>query len=100
MPRRIGAIPSDTNFSWQWAFRNVGQIVNGKTGSTGADIGADAAWDVTKGSTANVVVVLDTGVDYTHTDLAANIWSAPTSFSVTVNGLTITCASGTPRCLA
>src|SRR6185369_5814733 len=30
-----------------------------------------------------------------HPDLAANMWSAPGSFQVTVGGVTVTCAAGT-----
>ena len=32
------------------------------------------AWKVTKGSPDMIVAVIDTGVDYTHADLVANIW--------------------------
>jgi len=42
-----------------------------------------------------VVGVVDTGVNYSHPDLAANIWSAPTSFTVTIGGVSITCAQWT-----
>jgi subtilisin family serine protease len=56
-------------------------------------ISAPAAWDVTKGSTENVVGVVDTGINYNHPDLADNVWTAPQGFSVTVAG--VTCGAGT-----
>jgi subtilisin family serine protease len=90
------AIPSDSKFAKLWAFRNTGQVVNeGRPGLAGADIHAVSAWDLTTGSRANVVAVLDTGVDYTHPDLVSNIWSAPASFTVTVGGVAVHCGAGT-----
>ena len=41
------------------------------------------------------MAVIDTGVDYNHPDLAANMWSAPSAFSVTIGGIQIDCAAGT-----
>jgi subtilisin family serine protease len=88
-------IPNDTNFPLLWGLQNIGQSVNGSAGVPGADIAAPAAWNVTTGSRASVVAVVDTGVDYTHPDLSGNMWSAPTAFSVVIGGRTITCAAGT-----
>jgi uncharacterized repeat protein (TIGR01451 family) len=69
--------PNDPSYSQLWGLKNTGQVINGSTGTAGSDIRAESAWGVTKGSAAIIVGVVDTGVDYTHTDLAANIWSNP-----------------------
>ena len=66
-------VPNDPLFSRLYALHNTGQT----GGTVGADIGATAAWNVTTGSQAVVVGVIDTGIDYTHPDLAANIWTNP-----------------------
>jgi len=70
-------VPNDPLFPQQWNMQNTGQ--NG--GTPGADIHATQAWNLTTGSANVVVAVIDTGVDYTHPDLAANIWTAPSAFT-------------------
>jgi subtilisin family serine protease len=78
-PEQIGAesvtgSPNDPRFSEQWALANTGQTDGGVAG---ADIDALSAWSMKTGSDSIVVAVIDTGVDYTHPDLAANIWTNP-----------------------
>ncbi|HET9177359.1 MAG TPA: putative Ig domain-containing protein [Terriglobia bacterium] len=69
--------PNDTSFGLQWALQNTGQNVNGVTGTSGADERAMAAWGVTTGTNSVVVVILDTGVQYSHPDLQVNMWNNP-----------------------
>jgi len=66
-------VPADPQFSEQWALANNGQ----RGGKEGADISALRAWAITTGDDDVVIAVLDSGVDYTHPDLANNIWSRP-----------------------
>ena len=63
-------IPSDLYFRDQWALRNTGQYAYG---TAGADIKASEAWRVSTGSYDITIAVLDTGVDYNHSDLASNM---------------------------
>jgi len=88
--------PSDPLYPQLWALKNTGQSVNGAAaGTAGADMKAADAWSVTVGSASNVVAIVDTGIDYTHGDLAPNMWSAPSAFTVTIGGVAITCEAGT-----
>lgn len=72
-------VPADPDFWRQWGLQNTGQVYLNNTtpGTPGADIKAVTAWDIITGGRETPVVVLDTGVDYTHPDLAANIWTDP-----------------------
>ncbi len=91
----LADVPNDPRFSELWALQNTGYTNSAGAGTPGADVGAVSAWDVSKGSRDNVVAVVDTGIDYTHPDLAANMWSAPAPFTVNIGGQIIRCEAGT-----
>jgi subtilisin family serine protease len=71
---RLLANPNDSSFGNLWGLHNVGQSVETVTGTSDADIDAPEAWDLTQGSDAVTVAVVDSGIDYSHPDLEANIW--------------------------
>jgi subtilisin family serine protease len=71
--RYIDNAPSDPRFGELWGLNNTGQT----GGTPDADIDAPEAWETYTGSTEIVVGVIDTGIDYDHEDLAANIWGNP-----------------------
>jgi subtilisin family serine protease len=96
-PGTVAAMPNDPYFSLQWGDSNRGQAIRAQDseevlgarvrGMPHADDRALAAWEVTTGSSSIVIGEADTGVEYGHPDLAANIWTNPGG----VGG----CASGT-----
>lgn len=69
----LDLIPDDPMFSDLWGLHNTGQ----SGGTADADIDAPEAWDIITGSSEVVVGVMDSGVDYTHPDLAGNMWVNP-----------------------
>jgi thermitase len=71
--------PNDPEFPLLWGLQNTGQAPF--YGKSGTDIKATTAWSKTTGSSGTVIAVIDTGVDYTHPDLAANIWKNPGEIS-------------------
>jgi subtilisin family serine protease len=78
----LAALPNDPRFGELWGLKNTGQTIGGTLGTPGADISAERAWDLTKGSKSVVVGIVDTGISYNHEDLAANVWTNTTA----VNG--------------
>jgi subtilisin family serine protease len=73
----LRAAPNDPSLQQLWGLDNFGQTVNWTAGTPDADIDAVEAWSVSTGSPDVVVAVIDTGVDLSHPDLAANIWVNP-----------------------
>lgn len=57
---QVQATPNDPTYSQQYGLPRIA---------------APAAWDRATGTGQTVVAVIDTGVDYNHPDLAANIWT-------------------------
>ena len=56
------SVPNDPDFPQQWGL---------------AKIDAEKTWDIIQGNSNVVVAILDTGIQYTHPDLGANIWTNP-----------------------
>jgi len=60
-------IPNDPYFEQQWALHQ----------ESDCDIDAPEAWDIETGNSNVTIAIIDSGIDYNHSDLAANIWHDP-----------------------
>ena len=58
----VSVVPNDPDYGQLWGMDKIS---------------APAAWDVRTDASSVIVAVIDTGVQITHPDLAANIWSNP-----------------------
>jgi len=100
---RATAAPNDTQYGQLWAFKNIGQNIGTASyipasGTPGADINVEKAWDHITDCSSVVVAVVDTGVNYAQEDLAGNMWNgvpafpstAPTSSTATMTRWTPT----------
>lgn len=75
-------VTGDEKFDLLWGLQNNGSNEPDRSGSSttpergvaGADVNALEAWKITKGSRDIVIAVIDTGIDWNHPDLAANMW--------------------------
>ena len=84
-------IPNDPLFEYQWYQHNTGQEYYGidrydgsnndslrmKRGTPGVDIGTAEARDKTDQKIRPLIVVVDTGLDWKHPDIADNLWTNP-----------------------
>lgn len=68
---QFNAVPNDPQTGQLWGLENSGQA----GGVADADIDAAAAWGISTGSRNVVVAVIDTGIDWRHSDLATNLWT-------------------------
>jgi subtilisin family serine protease len=64
-----GGVPDDPTFDQQWNLNNTGQA----GGTPDADVDAPEAWDLSIGSAATILAVIDTGVDLDHPELASKL---------------------------
>ncbi|MBY0515534.1 MAG: S8 family serine peptidase [Bacteriovoracaceae bacterium] len=77
-------VPSDDRFGLLWGLSNNGNNEPDRNGSQGTeqgvasvDVNALKAWQITKGSRDVTIAIIDTGMDYNHPDLAANVYTNP-----------------------
>ncbi len=67
---------NDTHKDLLWGLDNYGQLIGGSSGTADADIDIPEAWTISEGTNSEVIVaIIDTGVAYTHPDLAENMWN-------------------------
>jgi subtilisin family serine protease len=76
--RRLHGLSNDPFLRELWGLHATGQLIGGfRTAAPNLDVDAPEAWDVTTGSSAVTVAVVDSGIAYNHPDLAPNLARNP-----------------------
>ncbi|PKA17567.1 S8 family serine peptidase [Leptospira haakeii] len=74
--------PNDPIYNQLWGMNNTGQSVitytypTNNPGTSNSDMRMESAWDVNTDCANTIVAVVDSGVNYNHQDLSANMWSS------------------------
>lgn len=72
---KINKAPTDPLYVQTWGLANVGQAdPKNQVGVAGVDINAERAWEIQTGTREKIIAVIDTGIDWSHPDLAENMW--------------------------
>ncbi len=92
---------NDPDFGLQWALHNTGQSYGPwqpNHGIAGDDINVEEAWNLVGAPNFQqskvTIADFDTGIDYNHPDLAANMWSAPAAYTISEGGYVYNCPAG------
>lgn len=91
--------PNDPIYNQLWGMNNTGQSVLTATyatnnpGNSTNDMRMESAWDVNTDCSNTIVAVVDSGVNYNHTDLIPNMWGSASC--VSDKGVSLgTCSNG------
>ena len=88
---KASTIPNDSRYGQLWGLKNTAQTIvaaNGpdsptsqaNPGTAGKDMDLENAWSTITDCSSVVVAVLDTGINYNHEDLAANMWNGGVTY--------------------
>ncbi|EMK00514.1 MULTISPECIES: S8 family serine peptidase [unclassified Leptospira] len=82
--------PNDPIYGQLWGMNNTGQVIatasysgppTNNPGTSGDDMRMESAWDVNTDCSNTIVAILDSGVNYNHTDLNENMWGSASCVS-------------------
>lgn len=88
---RISTTPNDTRYGQLWGLKNSAQTIispggpdspsgTNNPGTSGKDMDLENAWSKITDCSSVTVAILDTGVNYNHEDLAANMWDGGVAY--------------------
>ncbi|MBS1961190.1 MAG: S8 family serine peptidase [Bdellovibrionales bacterium] len=78
--------PNDPKYGQLWGLKNSAQTVSGGSyatsnpGTAGKDMNLEGAWDLITDCSSALVAVIDTGINYNHEELKANLWDGGAAY--------------------